>query len=486
MDERVVRLGFPMDEHVVRLGVTGLSRAGKTVFITSLVASLKHRENMLELGAAHEGRIQSVRIQDLPEAMIPRFPFEDHLPALMPPDPAWPPGTTRVNGLRVTLQVNVPKPLHLRVLGGRDTYQKTVHLDIIDFPGEWLIDLTLMNKDFEQWSIEHLEKIAFETLRKRPEAIAYLELLQTIDTEGEIQEQVAKSLVKAFTAYLKALQKDGYSNCTPGRFLLPGDLEDAPVLSFTPLYPRHGTEEGSLYKEFQERFTSYKYQIVRKDFFEKYLKEIDRQVVLVDVMAGIHDGPAPFEDQRKAMENILSVFKPGRNNKFLAWLGESNNVEKMLFAATKADHLHHSNHGRLKSYIEEVIQGALTRAEGARADTQAMVIAALRVTTEGTAKGKGGKSLCCVRGRLELGEPDDSHQGIPGQGFYPGDLPDINRLLAVARKGAKGAMQWPQTMNLNFRKFKFLPDSELFDKGPAPPHLYLDQALEFLIGDLLR
>ena len=420
MDERVVRWSSPWtDEHVVRLGVTGLSRAGKTVFITSLVASLKHRENMLELGAAHEGRIQSVRIQDLPEAMIPRFPFEDHLPALMPPDPAWPPGTTRVNGLRVTLHVNVPKPLHLRILGG-ETYEKTVHLDIIDFPGEWLIDLTLMNKDFEQWSIEHLEKIAFETLRKRPEAIAYLELLQTIDTEGEIQEQVAKSLVKAFTAYLKALQKDGYSNCTPGRFLLPGDLEDAPVLSFTPLYPRHGTEEGSLYKEFQERFTSYKYQIVRKDFFEKYLKEIDRQVVLVDVMAGIHDGPAPFEDQRKAMENILSVFKPGRNNKFLAWLGESNNVEKMLFAATKADHLHHSNHGRLKSYIEEVIQGALTRAEGARADTQAMVIAALRVTTEGTAKGKGGKSLCWGLNHLTppgnrtiLVESSDLSHGLP-------------------------------------------------------------------------
>lgn len=191
-----------------------------------------------------------------------------------------------------------------------------------------------MNKDFEQWSIEHLEKIAFETLRRRPEAVAYLELLQAIDTEKEIQEQVAKSLVKAFTSYLRSLQKDGYSNCTPGRFLLPGDLQDAPVLSFVPLYPRHGTEKGSLYKEFHKRFEDYKEEIVRKDFFDKHLKKIDRQVVLVDVMAGIHDGPAPFEDQRKAMENILSVFKPGRNNMLLlrAWLGENwlgENVEKM-------------------------------------------------------------------------------------------------------------------------------------------------------------
>ncbi len=38
-------------EPVIRLGVTGLSRAGKTVFITSLVANLMNRERMpTELG----------------------------------------------------------------------------------------------------------------------------------------------------------------------------------------------------------------------------------------------------------------------------------------------------------------------------------------------------------------------------------------------------------------------------------------------------
>ncbi|MYA90294.1 MAG: YcjX family protein, partial [Synechococcus sp. SB0663_bin_10] len=45
---------------MVRLGVTGLSRTGKTVFITSLVASLKKPDNMVQLVAAHEGRITDV------------------------------------------------------------------------------------------------------------------------------------------------------------------------------------------------------------------------------------------------------------------------------------------------------------------------------------------------------------------------------------------------------------------------------------------
>ena len=43
-------------EPVIRLGVTGLSRAGKTVFITSLVANLIDRGRMPGLAAAAEGR----------------------------------------------------------------------------------------------------------------------------------------------------------------------------------------------------------------------------------------------------------------------------------------------------------------------------------------------------------------------------------------------------------------------------------------------
>ncbi|MEP1498254.1 YcjX family protein, partial [Pseudophaeobacter sp.] len=43
-------------EPTLRLGVTGLARAGKTVFITSLVANLLNRGRMLQLDAARMGR----------------------------------------------------------------------------------------------------------------------------------------------------------------------------------------------------------------------------------------------------------------------------------------------------------------------------------------------------------------------------------------------------------------------------------------------
>ena len=35
---------------------------------------------------------------------------------------------------------------------------RTVHLDIVDYPGEWLLDLALLDKDYAAWSREALAR----------------------------------------------------------------------------------------------------------------------------------------------------------------------------------------------------------------------------------------------------------------------------------------------------------------------------------------
>ena len=64
-------------EPVIRLGVTGLSRAGKTVFITNLVANLLERGRMPQLSAASGGRIEAVYLQPQPDLTLPRFAYEE-------------------------------------------------------------------------------------------------------------------------------------------------------------------------------------------------------------------------------------------------------------------------------------------------------------------------------------------------------------------------------------------------------------------------
>ncbi len=444
-------------EPVIRLGVTGLSRAGKTVFITSLVANLMDRGRMPGLEAARAGRIEAAFLQPQPDDTVPRFDFERHLAALTGAEPHWPESTRAVSELRLSLRVR-PKGLLSGLSGPR-----TIHLDIVDYPGEWLLDLALLDLDFAAWS-----ERALSHAETRAEAAPYLELLASTDPTARLDEAQAGSLAHAWTDYLHAARAAGYSDCTPGRFLLPGDLEGSPALTFAPL-PRGTAPRGSLAREFARRYDAYCAKVV-KPFFRSHFARIDRQIVLVDALGAIHAGPRALEDLRQTMTAILGAFRPGRNAFLSAILGKR--VDRILFAATKADHLHHSQHDRLADIMGALVDEARRRADFAGAKTEAMALAALRATVEETHMVKGVE-MDLVRGTLlENGKQAALH---------PGDLPaDPSALMAPAQSGAE---RW---LDADFDVMRFAPAPLSLRSGDGPPHIRLDRAAEFLIGDKLR
>ncbi len=451
-------LTAPFSDTVIRLGVTGLSRAGKTVFITSLVANLLDRGRMPGLRAASSGTIRAAWLQPQPDDTVPRFRYEDHLAALTAPEPRWPEGTRRVSQLRLSLKVQ-PAGFLSGIQGPR-----TVHLDIVDYPGEWLLDLGLMDKDFATWSSEVLARI-----ENRSEAEVYRTLLTQTDGAAELDEGTARQLAETYTTYLHAAREAGLSDCSPGRFLLPGDLEGSPVLTFAPLPRPDNSGRKSLWREFERRYESYKSNVVRP-FFRDHFARIDRQVVLVDVLGAIHSGPQAVEDMRGAMADILTAFRPGRNA-FLTRLLQGRRVEKILFAATKADHLHHGQHAALTAIAEALLRDAKDRADFAGAETAAVSLAALRTTTEESVSHDGGM-LDVVRGTLL----EDGRQAA----FHPGNLPeDPSQLLVPARDGADA---W---LDQDYAVMRFAPAPLTLRSGDGPPHIRLDRALEFLIGDKL-
>jgi predicted YcjX-like family ATPase len=444
-------------DHTVRLGVTGLSRAGKTVFITSLVANLLNRGRMPALRANAEGRIRSVFLQPQPDDTLPRFDYEAHLARVSGQSPSWPDSTSSISELRLSFRV---KPSGL--LGGVQG-PRTVHLDIVDYPGEWLLDLGLLDKTFRAWSDEVLSR-----MDARASANAFKAALAAVDPAQPLDEPVAKGLAEAFTDYLTASRASGFSDCTPGRFLLPGDLKGSPVLTFAPL-PAGDTPRGSLAREFERRFEAYKREVV-KPFFRDHFARIDRQIVLVDMLGAIHAGPPAVEDMRQGLADILRAFRPGRNS-FLSSIFLGKRVEKILFAATKADHLHHSQHAQLTAIAEALLKDAKGRADFAGAQTQAMSIAALRATTEDQVENKG-RTLDVVRGELL-----DTGKSVA---LYPGKLPeDPAHLLSPALEGAE---TW---LDAEFNLMSFAPQPLTLKPGDGPPHIRLDRAVEFLIGDKL-
>ena len=445
-------------EPVIRLGVTGLARSGKTVFITSLVANLMDRGRMSGLVAAADGRITGAFLQPQPDDTLPRFDYETHLGALTAPQPHWPDSTRAISELRLSLRVR-PRGLLAGLQGPR-----TVHLDIVDYPGEWLLDLGLMDKSFAQWSEETLTR-----LETRDMAQDYLAQARGEDSADKLDEPRAQALARSFTAYLTQARAAGFSDCTPGRFLLPGDLAGSPVLTFAPLPAQSSAPRKSLWREFERRYEAYKSKVVRP-FFADHFSRIDRQVVLVDALGAIHAGPQAVEDMRQAMSDILSAFRPG-TNAFLSRLLLGRRVEKILFAATKADHLHHSQHARLTAIMEALTRDARDRARFAGAETQAMALASLRATVEQTIDHQG-TPLDCVRGTLL----DTGREAA----FYPGDLPeDPAHLLVPARDGAT---QW---LDADYQVMRFAPARLTLKPGDGPPHIRLDRAAQFLLGDRL-
>ena len=445
-------------EPVIRIGVTGLSRAGKTVFITGLVANLLDRTRMPQLSAQAQGRIEAVHLQPQPDLTLPRFAFEDHMAALTGDTPHWPQSTRALSELRLSFRVR-PVGFFGSLSGPRN-----VHVDIVDYPGEWLLDLALLDKSYADWADATLDRIA-----KRPEAADFMAVARAEDGALRLNEPRAAALAHSFTAYLTAARASGWSDCTPGRFLLPGDLAGSPVLTFAPLPKPSDSTRNSLWREMERRYNGYVARVV-KPFFRDHFAKLDRQIVLVDVLGAIHQGPQAFEDLRRTMADVLAAFKPGRNGWLSGILG-GKRIEKILFAATKADHLHHSQHPALTAIIQAMLRDAKSRADFAGAKTMAMSMAALRCTVEESIT-RDGVALDAVRGRLQ----DTGKQAA----MYPGQLPnDPAKLLSPARAGAT---KW---LDADYGVMGFAPARLTSSTTGGLPHIRLDRAAEFLIGDRL-
>ena len=448
----------------LRLGVTGLSRAGKTIFLTALVHDLLTGGRLPGFAPLAEGRFIGARLAESPDAAIPRFAYEQHLAALTGPDPHWPESTRRISQLRLVLRFQSQK------WWSRWAGPSTLNLDIVDYPGEWLLDLPLLSLSFAEWSAEALERARGGTAPA--EARAYLDLAAGIDAAAPMSEPAAGKLAAAFTAYLRASRADEHalSALPPGRFLMPGDLEGSPALTFAPLPPSADARRGSLYATLEHRFEAYKDVVVRP-FFRDHFARLDRQIVLVDTLRALNAGPAAVADLEGALTAILSCFRQGDSNPFLRLV--SRRIDRILFAATKADHVHSTSHDRLEAILNRLVAGAARRAKFAGAQTSSVALAATRATREGRIK-----DLDVIIGTPEAGEAIDGvrYDGDREVALFPGDLPaDPQRAFE------------PGGVDLNF--LRFLPPRTLERNAEGAvvlPHIRFDRALDFLIGDWLE
>ncbi|WP_323053001.1 YcjX family GTP-binding protein [Siculibacillus lacustris] len=508
----------------LRLGVTGLSRAGKTVFITALVHNLVNGGRLPLFEPVARGRLARATLEPQPDDAVPRFELEAHVATLVD-DRLWPASTRAVSELRLTLEFESAS-FFARAFGrGR------LHLDIVDYPGEWLLDLPLLGKSYAEWSAETLARTTHAAVAR-----AWRAATAEVAPDGPEDETVARRLAALFTEHLAAARADEHALSTlpPGRFLMPGDLAGSPALTFAPLdLGGRPVAPRSLAAMMERRYEAYKDVVVRP-FFRDHFARLDRQIVLVDALPALNAGPAAVADLREALTGILACFRPGRTS----WLASilTRRIDRIVFAATKADHLHRSSHDRLESILRRLVGDAIERAAFAGAEIDVVAMAAVRATREAIVE-HDGERLPAILGRPLPGERLDGEALDPDAEFalFPGDLPEdpdslferpdssgevhpespreelesISRDASAARSAkaesdsrsatsARGsessrdlraearAARGAASPDLAFVRFR-PPHLERTAEGLtlSLPHIRLDRTLQFLLGDKL-
>jgi predicted YcjX-like family ATPase len=365
-------------------------------------------------------------------------------------------------------------------------YQRTLTLDIVDYPGEWLLDLPLLSKSYEAWASESLR-----LSRQRPRvelAKNWHSHLATLSPDGTEDEQEALTAARLFTEYLRSCRDKNYamSLLPPGRFLMPGELANTPALTFAPLELsiEGPPPTGSLWAMMRRRYESYRAVVVRP-FFRDHFARLDRQIVLVDALAAINAGPDALLDLQHALDEVLDCFQTGRKT-FLSALLRPR-IDRILLAATKADHLHHTSHDRLETVLKRLTQRAMAKVELAGAHVDVVALAAIRATREAIVR-RGRQQLPCVLGVPVAGEAiAEIFDGETEAAIFPGDLPDDPNELLRSDKNAFRGLATTSSQNADFRFLRLRPPVlTLTEDGVAAlPHIRLDRALQFLIGDQL-
>jgi predicted YcjX-like family ATPase len=472
LSERATGLVSPS----LRLGVTGLSRAGKTVFISALVHNIIHGGRLPLFEAQKSGRIARAMLEEQPDDAVPRFQYEDHIAALAK-DRVWPDSTRAISELRLTIEYESASAWGRLFSSGR------LSVDIVDYPGEWLLDLPLLGKSYADFSREAFE---LATLAVRAElSTEWRTLAATIDAGAPSDETTARQLAESFATYLRACKDDqrALSTLPPGRFLMPGDLEGSPALTFAPLLnlaPGRG-RSGSLQAMMERRYEAYKTHVV-KPFFREHIARLDRQIVLIDAMQALNAGAGAMADLERAVTEILSCFRPGRGSFLTDWF--SRRIDRILIAATKADHLHHESHDRLQAIVRRLAERAVARANFSGAEVDVLAMAAVRATREGTVK-QGRETLPVIIGTPLAGETigKEKFDGESETAIFPGDLPKKPDSVFEQENPSHEASVEPPVRFVRFRP----PKIERTAEGVtlSLPHIRLDRALQFLIGDRL-
>lgn len=448
---RARELGQRLANQHLRLGITGVSGAGKTAFLTSFIHQLTNtQQSPLPFFQVMQQQ-RYLGGQCVPNLMTQRarFPFESNLQQLQLGQ--WPSSTTALSQITLQLRYKPQNPFKQKFLDWQ-----TLTLEITDYPGEWLLDLPMLSLDYASWCDNVWTMLNADPVC--PLAEPFRQQLQMADTAGG--PLVLQQLTDLYQQLLHTLKQQQLSLILqPGRLLRPAELAGAPLLQLFPLLPGQRAQDNELTRQLQQNFEDYKHKVVAP-FYRDYFAGLDRQVIMADCLGALNRGHQAMQQLQQALMLIMQHFSYGPDSWWRRiW---QPRIDKVLFVASKADLLTPDQHRNLLLLLQQMLQQPLYQQRYQRCETEALAVAAVVSSELGEVQTPQGNKPC-LRGRLATtGEL---------QILYPGEVP----------------LSMPSPLLFQHHQFAFPEFLPLVGTGSSfPAQLRMDQALQFLLGDHLQ
>jgi predicted YcjX-like family ATPase len=269
----------------------------------------------------------------------------------------------------------------------------------------------------------------------------------------------------------------------PGRFLMPAisPIAGADLCAARCADRRHAPE-GSLWAMMVRRYEAYKDVVVRP-FFRDHFARLDRQIVLVDALAAFNAGPEALHDLEAALAGILDCFRIGRATFSPACSGRASTASCSppprpiicIIRATTGWRRSCARTWRRPPSAPNMRKPRSTwwrlprcapRARHGRARPRK---AAVDPRHAGAGESANGETF---DGETEVAT-------------FPGDLPaDPEALFRATR--FRGLSSAPRRRRISASCASAAAARTRRQREPALPHIRLDRALQFLIGDRLQ
>ncbi len=390
------------------------------------------------------GRRLGVRLAPSGAGAIPRFDQQAHLQALAADPPTWPARTGAVSLL--ALELTVPRSGLAASLPDR-----VLRLELLDYPGEWLLDLPLLTVGFADWSDGMLRRLDGVAAAK-----PFLQFSAGLAGSAAGDEALATTGHRLYREMLHRLRdEEGLVFLQPGRFLMPAPGAEPPWMNFFPFRGR-----GGLATLLGERYDAYR-NAVREGLVSPLFGHLDRMVVLADLLTALHTGRESFADAQAALAAASGALRWRSSwtetiGALLSLRRPPPVIRRVAYAATKADHVASRQRGNLRALISVLTPG------GGDVVARHFAISSIRCTEDATMR-LDGRTVSAVRGRIAgagvgVSYPGEVPDAPPDEAFWAGEFFDLPAFEPTRLPGAGRA---------------------------GVPHIELDALVSFLLDDLL-